>query len=210
MDGPAIDDQIVALMREYLGTLAGADRFAAEFEALIGTPVVDVPYEEPPFAFMTDTDWPSLASTASRALVAAVSDRMGALPWHVPYRSDPSIAGPGFADRAMSTVRVGPHAPVRAEAFASGIFVMGPDVTYFDHKHEPAELYLPISGMAEFWNEDRGWYWAVADDVTIHPSWQWHAMRTGPQPVMIFWAWLGPEGFGTDPVCRPAMAGEAA
>lgn len=209
MEGQTSEDPIVALMRNYLRDIGGAARFLAEFDALVQAPHAHLSPDQPPFAFMTQTDWSAVASSSSQALVSAVSAKMGYLPWFVPYRDDPTVAGPGFAERAMATVHVGPRGSIHAPSFASGFFAVGPDVTYFDHKHEPTELYLPIAGKAEFWNENQGWHWAGPDTVTVHEPWHWHAMRTGSEPILIFWAWLGPEGFGVDPICRPTMAGEA-
>ena len=207
MDGAAANEPFYDRMLKYLDRLDGTRKFVDAFGAVDATSPVPPPIEDPPFDFMVSTDWRGLASAASRPLVGAVHDAMSELPWHVPYGGGAAAAGPGFREKSMSTGRIGPNAPVRAEALASGFFVVGPNVTYFDHQHEPEELYLPIAGQAEFWNESRGWYTAGPDDVTVHPQWEWHAMKTGDAPVLIFWAWLGPEGFDVPPALRPTMAG---
>lgn len=194
------------LMLDYLCQLDGTEKFTEAFRAVDATNISPPPVEDPPFEFMVQTDWSAMASDRSRPLVDAIQTAMADLAWHVPLKADPA-AGPGFAERAMSTGRVGPTTPLKTNDLAAGFFVVGPDVKYLDHKHEPEELYLPIAGQADFWNETDGWHVAGPDRVTIHPQWLWHAMKTGDAPVMIFWAWLGPDGFDDGAVLRPTLGG---
>lgn len=194
------------LMLDYLCQLDGTQKFIDAFRAVDATDVSPPPVEDPPFDFMVQTDWSTMASARSRPLVDAVQNAMTELAWHVPLGGDPA-AGPGFAQRAMSTGRIGPKTPLKTDDLASGVFVVGPNVKYLDHQHEPEELYLPIAGQADFWNPTNGWHVAGPDHVTIHPQWEWHAMTTGEQPVMIFWAWLGPEGFNDKAILRPTLGG---
>ncbi|MEM7090612.1 MAG: dimethylsulfonioproprionate lyase family protein [Pseudomonadota bacterium] len=196
-----------SLFTRYLHHLPGTEKFIAALSSVDSTSLSPPPIEDPAGPFITDADWSAMASQNSRPLVDAFSRRMRDLPWHVPYLGDPA-AGPGFAERAASTGRIGPIAPVRSPDVAGGFFVVGRDVDYLDHNHRPEELYLPVAGEAEFWNEDTGWSVKRADDAMIHPSWQWHGMRTTDKPVLIFWMWLGPEGFGDLPALRPTLGGD--
>lgn len=194
------------LMLDYLSQMDGADMFIDAFRAVDGRDVSPTPEEEPPFDYMVQTDWCAMASDRSLPLVSAIQDAMTDLAWHVPLGADPA-AGPGFVEGAMSTGRIGPTTPLKTDDLAAGFFVVGPEVKYLDHQHEPAELYLPIAGQAEFWNATDGWHVGGPDQVTIHPQWELHAMKTGAAPVMIFWAWLGPEGFNDKAILKPTLGG---
>ena len=90
----------------------------------------------------------------------------------------------------------------------AGFFLVGPEVAYHDHAHAPEELYLPVAGEGRFWAERSGWRAAGSGEVIVHQPWEWHAMRTCAAPVLIFWMWLGPEGFDDTPLLRPLIGGE--
>ncbi|MEM7056414.1 MAG: dimethylsulfonioproprionate lyase family protein [Pseudomonadota bacterium] len=202
----ASEEPFYRLMLDYLHQLPSTEKFVGAFTELDATHPAPPIIEDAPLPFIAKADWTALASEKSADLVAAFAKVRHDLPWHVPYSGDP-LAGPGFSTGAASTGRIGPTAPVRSDVFASGFFAVGPGVDYFDHQHEPEELYLPIAGKAEFWSESLGWHEAGPDDLMVHPQWEWHAMKTGDQPILIFWAWLGPEGFGRLPDLRAAMGG---
>ena len=200
------DEPFYRLMLDYIDTLPGTGKFIKAFQDVDATHPQAPPVEDPPLPFIAQADWAALASDNSRNLVSAFAAAKHDLPWHVPYAGVP-LAGPGFATGASATGRIGPISPVRSDCLASGFFAVGPGVDYFDHQHEPEELYIPVAGRAEYWSESGGWHVAGPDDVMVHPQWEWHAMKTSDQPVLIFWAWLGPEGFGRAPDLRAALAG---
>jgi len=202
------NERLDGLIRAYLGRIGGAAKFGAALGGVNSTRTVEMAPGSPPGAFITGAPWRDLASATSAPLVNAFTAAMHGFAWHIPYSGDPA-AGPGVADRAAVAHRVGPDAPAPAVELAMGFFVVGPNVDYFDHQHEPEELYLPIAGRARFWNEAGGWMNAGPDTTMIHPSWQWHAMRTGQEPVLILWMWLGPGGIANRPALRPGLAGVA-
>lgn len=192
------------LIRDYLGGLAAAERFAAALGAVDGTRSIDAAVRKPALAFVAATDWSSIASPASARLVGAFVEQIGRFGWQDPF--DHAYAtGSGLAGRACTTGRIGPNGPVPASDLAAGFFAVGPGVDYRDHRHEPEELYLPIAGRAQYWNEAAGWREAGPDTVMIHPPWQWHAMRTSEQPVLILWMWVGRSGFSDPPELRRSI-----
>lgn len=189
---------------DYLRGIGGTEAFVEALGARVPPPFRAPP--ERPKAFMRTSPWRDLASPASRPLVEAIVAGMDRLPWQTPYGPDDG-AGAGFHDRAMATEHLGGAQTFGDGEVATGVFTVGPAVTYHDHAHAPVELYLPIAGRATFWSESRGWRDAGPDEIIVHQSWEWHAMRTGAVPVLILWAWIGPDGIGIRPILRCEMAG---
>lgn len=94
----------------------------------------------------------------------------------------------GYAYAAMG----GPDGPIECAAPRGGIMVMGPHVTYPDHRHGPKEVYLVLTPGAQ-WRLDEGeWFDVEAGDLLYHDAWQMHAMRTGDQPLLAFAGWIEP------------------
>ena len=84
----------------------------------------------------------------------------------------------------------GPDCPVRCAAPRGGFMLMGPNVTYQDHRHAPREVYLVMTPGSE-WRLDGGDWFAVAPgDLIFHDAWQMHATRTHDQPMLAFAGWL--------------------
>ena len=92
----------------------------------------------------------------------------------------------GYAYASLS----GPDGPILCEAPMAGYMLLGPDVHYPDHRHQPREVYLVLTPGAQ-WSLDSGeWFDVAPGTVIVHDSWQKHAIRTGGSPFLAFAAWL--------------------
>ncbi len=84
----------------------------------------------------------------------------------------------------------GPDCPLRCSVPRFGFLLMGPGVTYQDHKHGPREFYLLLTPGAR-WRLDCGeWFEVGAGDLVLHEPWQMHAMQTRQEPMLAFAGWL--------------------
>jgi len=91
----------------------------------------------------------------------------------------------GYAYAAFS----GPQGPIHLDAPRGGFMLMGPNVFYRDHHHEPEEVYLVLTPGAQ-WRLDQGeWFDVAAGDLILHKKWQMHAIRTGTEPLLAFAGW---------------------
>jgi len=94
----------------------------------------------------------------------------------------------GYAYAAMA----GPDGPIKCAAPRGGIMMMGPNVTYPDHRHKPKEVYLVLTPGAQ-WRLDEGdWFDVEPGDLLYHEEWQMHAIRTTDQPFLAFAGWVEP------------------
>ena len=89
------------------------------------------------------------------------------------------------------TELIGLRGPIASEGVAVGFLLLGPGVEYPPHAHEAVEVYLPLSGTAE-WMRGKGPYAPIPPGEAIrHPSWMPHAMRTGAEPLVAAYVWRG-------------------
>jgi len=100
---------------------------------------------------------------------------------------DPSFLA-GYAYAALS----GQEGPAYCAAPRGGLMLIGPNVTYPDHRHAPREVYLVMTPGVQ-WRLDRGeWFDVAPGDLIYHYAWQMHAMRTTDQPLLAFGGWVEP------------------
>lgn len=100
---------------------------------------------------------------------------------------DPSFLE-GYAYAALS----GPEGPVYCAAPRVGLMLMGPGVTYPDHRHSPTEVYMVLTPGAQWRLDEGGWFDVAPGDLIYHSAWQMHAMRTSDQPFLAFAGWIEP------------------
>jgi len=86
---------------------------------------------------------------------------------------------------------LGPDAYWHSSQLASGFLILGNDVTYPQHWHEAEEIYLPISGNAEWYREDQGWQRQPVGTVIYHSGGVKHGTRTIGEPLIALYLWRG-------------------
>lgn len=122
-------------------------------------------------------------------LVRGVRDGAAGLRWGQTYGAE--AFGADFLQGYGWTELIGLRGPIASEAVAVGVLLLGPGVHYPPHAHEATEVYMPLSGVAE-WMRGDGPYAPVAPGVAIrHPSWLPHGMRTGDAPLVAAYVWRG-------------------
>ena len=84
----------------------------------------------------------------------------------------------------------GPDAPLLCAAPRGGFVLLGPDVVYPGHHHEPREVYLVLTPGSQWCLDEGEWFDVGPGDLLYHDSWQMHAMRTGSKPLLAFAGWL--------------------
>lgn len=74
---------------------------------------------------------------------------------------------------------------------AGGLLVLGPEVVYPDHHHVAEELYVPLTGGAEWRMGNAAFAPREAGEVILHASNVSHAMRTGAESLLALYLWRG-------------------
>jgi hypothetical protein len=123
----------------------------------------------------------------ARDLVAAVSHAAPSLEWRQTYTA--AELGAAFLDNYGWSEILGAHGPLTSERVACGFLVLGPSTHYPRHRHEAEEIYVPLSGTADWQQGDSVWRQRSPGTPIHHASDEPHAMRTGASPLLALYVW---------------------
>lgn len=115
------------------------------------------------------------------------------LPW-----TDGDFAMPAAINgRNAYAELVGPEGPFLSARCRFGFYLQAPDCLYPPHSHAAEELYLLLSGTAEWRLEESEPFLPAIPGLVHHLPQQKHAMRTAASPLLALWVWLGDISYGT-------------
>ncbi len=129
---------------------------------------------------------PGPLSSLARAVAAAAP----LLAWRQTY--DPSEVAASFLERYGWCELIGATGPIPSAALAAGVLLLGPGTHYPPHAHVAEELYVPLSGTAQ-WSRGHGGDFESRQpgEPIFHASGESHAMRTGAAPLLALYLWQG-------------------
>lgn len=129
------------------------------------------------------------AGPRTEALLAVFERHKKRLRWEQSYKKeeglvpDAMLAGYGFAEI------IGQQGPFVSERIRAGIGIWGPDIVYPNHRHKAEEVYVVLTGSAEFTvgaaEENRH----SAGDVVYVESNTPHGFRTTGQNLVVYYLW---------------------
>lgn len=135
---------------------------------------------------------PALAQVAQThpALAAAIAAAAPLLQWITYDSYPPDQIGEDFRKGHAFASLVGQEAPVPAEDFDIGLFLIAPHVLYRDHNHAAPELYAPLTGP-------HGWRFGPGTPLVVkrahEPVWNDpfapHLTKVGPVPFLCIFGW---------------------
>lgn len=129
-------------------------------------------------------------TSAASSLLSAFRSDIGSLRW---YQTPPTVPTP-LQDRMAAAELVGPDGELFSNEHRLGFFVMDADTEYPPHRHRAAEFYAVVAGQAEWTVGARSETLNSTAVITV-PSRSWHAIRTGPSPMLCCYLWSGSVGF---------------
>lgn len=120
-------------------------------------------------------------------LVVSVCRAAPSLEWRQTYTARELDAS--FLDNYGWSEIVGAKGPVVCERLACGFLMLGPATHYPRHRHEAEEIYVPLSGTAEWQQGDSPWCRRPPGTPIHHARNEPHAMRTGASPLLALYLW---------------------
>lgn len=135
---------------------------------------------------------PQLARQApafSHAAIHDVNQLQSHLLWGQTYQSEE--IGNDFLQKYGWTEIIGTKGTIPSDQFAMGLLLLAPDTHYPLHRHPAEEYYLPLSGMAQWYDDDRAWRQVAPGELIFHRSNIGHSMRTVDQPLVAAYIWSG-------------------
>jgi quercetin dioxygenase-like cupin family protein len=144
----------------------------------------------PPCALPVCRFWPQATGGGSR-LLAPLMDLAPYLRWiqNPNYVSSPP--SPSFLENYGYAVLAGPGGLMESDALALGVLLLGPGTHYPTHRHPAAEIYVVVSGEAEWQKGEEAWRRERPGAVVRHDSLVPHATRTLAEPLLAAYLWLG-------------------
>ena len=124
-----------------------------------------------------------------KALVEALIDAQSQLYFGQTYTAED--ISEAFLQQYGWVKFLGPDAYWHSDQLSSGLLFLGPKITYPPHSHEAEELYLPISGDAEWYYKGQGWLLRPAGTLIHHASGIQHGTRTLGEPLIALYLWRG-------------------
>ena len=97
--------------------------------------------------------------------------------------------GRAFLDRYGWTELIGSRGPIVSETLAAGFLLLGPETEYPPHRHVAEEVYVPISGQAQWRRGAAPWHKQPTGAPIYHASGESHAMRTTIAPLLALYLW---------------------
>ena len=131
----------------------------------------------------------AIAAMPDRDLASAIQAAAPWLPWTTFDRYN-ELIGEAFASSHALVRLIGEGAPITANDFEVGLFLLQPRVFYRDHEHAAPELYVPLTGP-------HGWRFAPGDPLVPKPAGEtiWnppfrpHAIKVGDVPFLSYYVW---------------------
>ncbi len=118
------------------------------------------------------------------SLATAFAGIEGQLCWRRRLTADPAEAA--FWNGHANAVILGPGGLEERPDLWIGATIMAPNITYPDHDHPPAEVYLALS-PGEWWNADMDWTDPGPAGFIYNPPGIRHAMRSGDTALLALW-----------------------
>ena len=139
--------------------------------------------------------WPGeatrIVTPAARPVLRylVTSPELRQLEWRQTY-SEAEVGAEFLLNYAWAEL-IGTRGPFASTTMLAGFILLGPETLYRRHRHAAEELYLPLSGTADWWREDSGWVARPPGAPIHHPSSVVHATRTGAEPLLALYLWRG-------------------
>ena len=157
-----------------------------------GLPCAPQPAEAPACGFLSQAfaapDW------GDGGLRDTLTPVLRSLPWQA--QMAPKI-GPGFERLYAAAEVVGPNGMIASRDCRFGVFVLAPGTHYPAHAHAAEELYLVLSGTAQWLTGEDEYAPIAPGGFSHHLPRQSHATRTGDAPLLALWGWTGNLDTGT-------------
>ena len=130
---------------------------------------------------------PAYAPVEARKLIEDFVAIAPALAWRQTYQAGEANAA--FLLNYGWTELVGAKGIIHDPSVSAGLLLLGPHTHYPAHSHQALEYYVPLSGAADWYDEDAGWRVVPPLATIVHRSGINHAMRTTTEALLAYFHW---------------------
>ena len=130
-----------------------------------------------------------IAGEQAKPLARLLAARRGDFRWGQTYTS--ADFGKKFIDNYGWLEVFGTRGHFDNRTVAGGFLILGPGIEYPDHHHVAEEIYIPLTGGADWRMGDGPFRRRDAGEIIHHASNVNHAMQTGEEPLLALYLWRG-------------------
>lgn len=127
-------------------------------------------------------------SHETERVLNALKPALPFLPWKYNYEPRPDM--PDLGNQMGWGEILGPEASFHDDHFCYGFTLLGKNTFYPAHYHPATELYVVLSGHAE-WTLDGVSKVRNPGEFILHPSNHVHSMQTRDEPLLALYTWSG-------------------
>jgi mannose-6-phosphate isomerase-like protein (cupin superfamily) len=129
------------------------------------------------------------APRATRQLLSLFAQHRHELRWEQSYRREDGLVPGAMLDGYGFAEIIGKRGPFVSERIRAGIGIWGPGIDYPVHYHRAEEIYIPLSGAAEFTlGDDKPVTRGAGDVVYVEPGLR-HGFRTTDRCLAVYYLW---------------------
>jgi mannose-6-phosphate isomerase-like protein (cupin superfamily) len=111
------------------------------------------------------------------------------LRWEQSYRKQDGLVPDAMLEHYGFAEVIGRDGPFVSERIRAGIALWGPRIDYPQHRHEAEEVYILLSGSADFSFDDDAASKRNAGDVVHVESNRRHGFRTRDDSLVVYYLW---------------------
>jgi mannose-6-phosphate isomerase-like protein (cupin superfamily) len=182
------------LVDQIRGFSADCDpRFTAAVERLADVdayPLAEPSDGRPPVPILNTIAELDSRLSSAQALLEAIRSRAQDMRWY----PAPTTVPTHLLDRLAAAELIGPEGECYSDRDRLGVFVMEAETDFPSHRHSASEFYAVVAGRAT-WDLDHQRVALEPGGVIEVPTRAWHAIRTGPDPMLCCYLWHGAVGF---------------
>lgn len=164
-----------------------ASSFRCDFLQLKHSPSVDLEPSILPIASSVLEVGRTAPSTSD--IVQKIQETYKNQRWRQPYKVD-DFGSEFFNNTAWFPI-ADAEGPILYSKGLMEIMLMGPMMTYPNHKHSPEELYVVLAGQVWWQPENQKACWKYAGEVIHHQPNVVHSIKSGDEPVLVLNLWRG-------------------
>ena len=129
------------------------------------------------------------ANPQTHTLITLFEHHKNRLRWEQSYRKGEGLVPDAMLDGYGFAEIIGQRGPFISERIRAGIGIWGPHIDYPRHQHEAEEIYVVLSGCAQFKVGSARKIWRGTDEVVYVESNTPHGFRTTKQSLVVYYLW---------------------
>ena len=144
-------------------------------------------------AYLPAADFLADAISTSTArggeLLSLFEQHKSRLRWEQSYRKQDGLVPQAMLDGYGFAEIIGQQGPFVSDRIRAGVGVWGPGIVYPRHQHQAEEVYILLSGSAEFNVGDSGEFEYGTSEIVFVESNTMHGFRTTDRALVVFYLW---------------------